>query len=524
MLRSVDTGIDVVAHAWLACSGDAHGVVLGVSCLQGISLETPPGTKLLLKDPAIPVRSGFIVLPEDLTVLGGRVPELYDRWKVQKELGGRNRQVVSGDGPPLFAHYTAQSLEGNARRMPGPESGLDPAHADAASGRQGRPDKVRAGDARGGREHQQRGRRDGQKSRHESDTRRRDPPRGQTQAGVPGDRLPRESRDSVTSRDQPDRRNHSRPDGAAPEASVLPTFHSGGGITYDDSRPDRSHLQERHHRLHPSSSGGRGGDVKDDRWSAGRGRGGRAQSGRGRGGDGRRTRERDPRQHDLRDTREPRSTPDSRRHGGAPHLHDATGPRDDRTGREPQHRSRPHRDGGDVEDFQRAPQLTTMADLLPVALSSGPVREGQPHPTSHADRLQMVAELAPMGFTESQVDAAITRFALADLPLAIDWLLNGGYEAMSPDAQTKEPGAESEADPPPPSLSRSDHYERAARTLDRVVSGLKRRPADGGDNRGAARRPEPSGTIRYDDDAAPASARHGACDRRSWSTVPADAK
>lgn len=48
------------------------------------SLDTPPGTKLLLK-PRTKVANGFYILnDETCQVLGGNVTELYQKWKLNK--------------------------------------------------------------------------------------------------------------------------------------------------------------------------------------------------------------------------------------------------------------------------------------------------------------------------------------------------------------------------------------------------------------------------------------------------------
>lgn len=47
------------------------------------SLDTPPGTKVLIKDPEF--YNGRLLLRRDfIKVLGGLVQELYDVWKAQE--------------------------------------------------------------------------------------------------------------------------------------------------------------------------------------------------------------------------------------------------------------------------------------------------------------------------------------------------------------------------------------------------------------------------------------------------------
>ena len=92
-----------------------HGVE--VSKLEGINLNTPPGTKVKLA-PCIPITNGFLRLePGSLTVLGGRVESLYDRWETSQKMAkftrnfARNRTAMSSDsggiagGPPGWISF-----------------------------------------------------------------------------------------------------------------------------------------------------------------------------------------------------------------------------------------------------------------------------------------------------------------------------------------------------------------------------------------------------------------------------------
>lgn len=46
------------------------------------SLKTAPGTKVRLSG-KIPISGGFLLLtPNNITVIGGTVQELYDKWKL----------------------------------------------------------------------------------------------------------------------------------------------------------------------------------------------------------------------------------------------------------------------------------------------------------------------------------------------------------------------------------------------------------------------------------------------------------
>ena len=89
-----------------------HGIE--VSKLDGISLNTPPGTKVKLAT-SIPVANGFLRLePGSLKVLGGKVDALYEKWETSQQMAkftrnfARNRPVVSSadeGGPPKWIPF-----------------------------------------------------------------------------------------------------------------------------------------------------------------------------------------------------------------------------------------------------------------------------------------------------------------------------------------------------------------------------------------------------------------------------------
>ena len=89
-----------------------HGIE--VSKLDGISLNTPPGTKVKLAT-SIPVANGFLRLePGSLKVLGGKVDALYEKWETSQKMAkftrnfARNRPVVSSadeEGPPKWIPF-----------------------------------------------------------------------------------------------------------------------------------------------------------------------------------------------------------------------------------------------------------------------------------------------------------------------------------------------------------------------------------------------------------------------------------
>ena len=86
-----------------------HGVEL--SKLDGISINTPPGTKVKLIN-SIPVSNGFLRLETgSLKVLGGRVEALYEKWDTSRKMAkfSRNfaRKSAIGDteGPPAWIPF-----------------------------------------------------------------------------------------------------------------------------------------------------------------------------------------------------------------------------------------------------------------------------------------------------------------------------------------------------------------------------------------------------------------------------------
>lgn len=56
------------------------------ACVFFYSLNTPPGTKLLLKSGSIPMSHGIILLrPSHINqLLGGRVSSLVEKWELNK--------------------------------------------------------------------------------------------------------------------------------------------------------------------------------------------------------------------------------------------------------------------------------------------------------------------------------------------------------------------------------------------------------------------------------------------------------
>ena len=90
-----------------------HGVE--VTKLDGITLNTLPGTKVKLSD-SIPILNGFLRLePGSLKVLGGRVESLIEKWETSQKMAKFTRNFArnqpssgsenSSDGPPIWIPF-----------------------------------------------------------------------------------------------------------------------------------------------------------------------------------------------------------------------------------------------------------------------------------------------------------------------------------------------------------------------------------------------------------------------------------
>lgn len=56
-----------------------------LSILYAVSLNTPPGTKILIKSGILPVSHGILLLnPHIVHTLGGRVINLVEKWELNK--------------------------------------------------------------------------------------------------------------------------------------------------------------------------------------------------------------------------------------------------------------------------------------------------------------------------------------------------------------------------------------------------------------------------------------------------------
>ncbi|XP_014214829.1 tudor domain-containing protein 3 [Copidosoma floridanum] len=76
--------------------------------ISNISLNTPPGTKLIIKKQSTPFLSGIILLsPKDIVqVLGGKVSHMVEKWELNKKLASHSRvRSVEEGGPPPWIPF-----------------------------------------------------------------------------------------------------------------------------------------------------------------------------------------------------------------------------------------------------------------------------------------------------------------------------------------------------------------------------------------------------------------------------------
>ncbi|VVD05958.1 unnamed protein product, partial [Leptidea sinapis] len=80
--------------------------------IPSLSINTPPGTKILLHHEGLTVCHNVIWLtPEIVSVLGGKVPHMIEKWELNRSLAKHTRGGVEG-GPPPWIPF-GQRLEAN---------------------------------------------------------------------------------------------------------------------------------------------------------------------------------------------------------------------------------------------------------------------------------------------------------------------------------------------------------------------------------------------------------------------------
>nr|CAI5820686.1 unnamed protein product [Callosobruchus analis] len=88
--------------------GEGYIQALEVKHISSLSHKTtPPGTKILVSNAKY--HSGYLLLsPECCTVLGGKVPNLVEKWELAKSTLPYKRRRSSEDGPPPWVHFGAK--------------------------------------------------------------------------------------------------------------------------------------------------------------------------------------------------------------------------------------------------------------------------------------------------------------------------------------------------------------------------------------------------------------------------------
>lgn len=94
--------------------GETYGQAIEVSSINVIGVnKTPPGSKILIRNAKI--SNGFILLNNsNCHVLGGKVPNLYEKWELAKSVQNCTRTNSSSDGPPAWVNFGAKISTNNA--------------------------------------------------------------------------------------------------------------------------------------------------------------------------------------------------------------------------------------------------------------------------------------------------------------------------------------------------------------------------------------------------------------------------
>ncbi|GBP07037.1 Tudor domain-containing protein 3 [Eumeta japonica] len=81
--------------------GKTSCTALEISPISSLSINTPPGTKVLLKNEGMEVCHGIIWLtPNIISVLGGKVAHMIEKWELNRSLAKHTRGGVGVDGGP----------------------------------------------------------------------------------------------------------------------------------------------------------------------------------------------------------------------------------------------------------------------------------------------------------------------------------------------------------------------------------------------------------------------------------------
>lgn len=81
--------------------GKSSVIGLEINFISSLSINIPPGTKILLKDEGLEACHGVLRLtPNVVTVLGGKVVLMIEKWELNRSLAKHTRGAISGEGGP----------------------------------------------------------------------------------------------------------------------------------------------------------------------------------------------------------------------------------------------------------------------------------------------------------------------------------------------------------------------------------------------------------------------------------------
>lgn len=99
---------------------DGHSTchALEIERIPSLTLNTPPGTKIMLKSKSgeenIPVCSNFLLLNSDRAeVLGGRVVPMIEKWELNRSLAKHKRMGSEDGGPPPWIPFGQKIIRSN---------------------------------------------------------------------------------------------------------------------------------------------------------------------------------------------------------------------------------------------------------------------------------------------------------------------------------------------------------------------------------------------------------------------------
>lgn len=93
---------------------------------SNISLSTPPGSKILLKEEPIPVVNGFLLLAErNFKFLGGNVAHLIEKWELAKNLSHHKRIVGDEGAAPPWVPFGQKIEAGGLKNLKGSFKSMD---------------------------------------------------------------------------------------------------------------------------------------------------------------------------------------------------------------------------------------------------------------------------------------------------------------------------------------------------------------------------------------------------------------